>query len=136
MFVGDDGETIVTSDLSSKEGDSERRSAGYTVFAALGLTVAESFLIGCEPVLVEGQSDQHYLSGIKSLLIAAGKLKPSRELIFPPTGGTKGVKAVVSILGGRDEQLPVTLFDSDDAGKAIVKALKDGALLPATRTSS
>jgi hypothetical protein len=47
-------------------------------------------------------------------------------LIFPPTGGTKGVKAVVSILGGRDEQLPVTLFDSDDAGKVIVKALKNG----------
>jgi hypothetical protein len=74
---------------------------------------------------VEGQSDQHYLSGIKNLLIAAGKLQPSRELIFPPTGGTKGVKAVVSILGGRDEELPVTLFDSDEAGKAIVKALKN-----------
>ena len=126
VFVGDDGETMVTADLSSKEGDSERRSAGYTVFAALGLTVAESFLIGCEPVLVEGQSDQLYLSAIKSLLIAAGKLKPARELIFPPTGGTKGVKAVVSILGGRDEQLPVTLFDSDYAGKVIVKALKNG----------
>jgi hypothetical protein len=126
VFVGEDGETNVTADLNSKEGDSERRSAGYTVFAALGLTVAESFLIGCEPVLVEGQSDQLYLSSIKSLLIASGKLKPSRELIFPPTGGTKGVKAVVSILGGRDEQLPVALFDSDDAGKVVIKALRDG----------
>jgi predicted ATP-dependent endonuclease of OLD family len=126
VFIGDDGETMVTADLSSKEGDSERRSAGYTVFAALGLTVAESFLIGCEPVLVEGQSDQLYLSAMKSLLIACGKLKPARELIFPPTGGTKGVKAVVSILGGRDEQLPVIFFDSDDAGKTIIRALKDG----------
>jgi predicted ATP-dependent endonuclease of OLD family len=126
VFVGEDGETNVTADLNSKEGDSERRSAGYTVFAALGLTVAESFLIGCEPVLVEGQSDQLYLSGIKNILIAAGRLKPSRELIFPPTGGTKGVKAVVSILGGRDEQLPVALFDSDGAGKTTVKALKEG----------
>lgn len=126
VYVGEDGETNVTADLNSKEGDSERRSAGYTVFAALGLTVAESFLIGCATVLVEGQSDQHYLSGIKSLLIAAGKLKPSRELIFPPTGGTKGAKAVISILGGRDAELPVTLFDSDAAGKAIVKSLKQG----------
>ena len=126
VFVGEDGETNVTSDLNSKEGDSERRGAGYTVFAALGLTVAESFLIGCTTVLVEGQSDQHYLSGIKSLLIAAGKLKPSRELIFPPTGGTKGAKAVISILGGRDAELPVALFDSDPAGKAIIKSLKGG----------
>ena len=126
VFVGDDGETNVTADLNSSEGSSERRSAGYTVFAALGLTVAESFLIGCAPVVVEGQSDQHYLSGIKNLLIAADKLKPSRELVFPPAGGTKGVKAVSSILGGRDEDLPVVLFDSDSAGKATVKSLKDG----------
>jgi energy-coupling factor transporter ATP-binding protein EcfA2 len=126
VFVGEDGETNVTADLNSTEGDNERRSAGYTVFAALGLTVAESFLIGCAPVIVEGQSDQHYLSGIKNLLIAAGKLKPSRELIFPPAGGTKGVKAVSSILGGRDEELPIALFDSDNAGKAIIKSLKDG----------
>ena len=126
VFVGDDGETNVTADLSGREGDSERRSAGYTVFAALGLTVAESYLIGCEPVLVEGQSDQHYLSGMKNLLIAAGKLKPSRELIFPPTGGTKGVKAVISILGGRDEVLPITLVDSDAAGKGIIRSLKEG----------
>jgi hypothetical protein len=88
--------------------------------------VAESLLLGCAPVVVEGASDQHYLSGMKNILIAAGHLKPGRELVFPPAGGTKGVKAVASILGGRDEELPVVLFDSDAQGRATAKALRDG----------
>lgn len=126
VYVAEDGTSKVTADLSSTEGDSEKRGAGYAVHAALGLTVAESILIGCKPVIVEGASDQHYLSGIKIVLIAAGKLKPGRELVFPPSGGVKGVKAIVSILGARDEALPVTLFDSDEAGRGTMKALKDG----------
>ncbi len=95
------------------------RSAGpgmpYT--PRLGLTVAESLLLRCSPFMVEGASEQHYLSGIKTLLIASGRLKPGRELVFPPAGGTKGVKAVASVLGGRDEELPVALFDSDTPGQ-------------------
>ena len=83
-------------------------------------------MLGCEPVIVEGASDQHYLSGIKTVLIAAGRLKPGRELVFPPAGGTKGVKAVASILGGRDERLPVALFDSDPQGKATAESLRRG----------
>jgi hypothetical protein len=77
-------------------------------------------------VVVEGPSDQHYLTAIKTVLVAAGNLKMGRELIFPPAGGTKGVKAVASILGGRDEELPITLFDSDTQGKATAQALKAG----------
>jgi hypothetical protein len=91
-----------------------------------GLTVAESIFVGCTPIVVEGASDQHYLSAIKIVLVAAGKLKPVREFIFPPSGGTKGVKAVASILGARLESLPTALFDSDAAGKATAEALKKG----------
>ena len=126
VYVDVDGTSRVTPDLSRAEGNSEKRSAGYTVFAALGLSVAESYLIGCTPVVVEGPSDQYYLSTMKNLLIATGKLRPSRELVFPPAGGTKGVKAVVSILGGRDEELPVALFDSDSQGRATAQALRSG----------
>lgn len=82
--------------------------------------------MGCTPIVVEGASDQHYLSAIKIVLVAAGKLKPVREFIFPPSGGTKGVKAVASILGARLESLPTALFDSDAAGKATAEALKKG----------
>lgn len=126
VFVTENGTSKVTSDLSRGDGSVEKRGAGYAVYSALGLTVAESFLLGCTPVVVEGPSDQHYLSAIKLILVAAGKLKPERELIFPPSGGAKGVKAVSSILGGRDEQLPVVLCDSDAQGIATAKSLREG----------
>lgn len=128
VYVGEDGTSKVTADLRASDGDASQRGAAYAVHAALGLTVAESLLLGCEPVVVEGPSDQHYLSGMKLLLIASGRLKPGRELVFPPTGGTKAIKAVTSILGGRIEDLPIILVDSDAQGKATVKALtnKDG----------
>src|SRR5207245_8336845 len=86
----------------------------------------ESLLLGCQPAIVEGPSDQHYLSGIKTLLIASGRLKPGLELVFPPAHGTKGGKAVAGIVGGRDEELPVALFDSDAQGKQTAQSLREG----------
>jgi 5S rRNA maturation endonuclease (ribonuclease M5) len=101
-----------------------RFRVGYAVLAALGLSVADSLLIGCTPIIVEGPSDQHYLGAIKNLLIAAGRLKTGRELIFPPAGGAKTVRAVASILGARDENLPMALFDSDMPGKKLAQKLR------------
>lgn len=126
VYVGENGTSKVTADLRADDGDITQRGAGYAVHAALGLTVAESLLLGCQPVIVEGASDQHYLTGMKTLLIAAGCLKPGRELVFPPANGTKGVKAVASIVGGRDEELPVALFDSDAQGKNTAQSLRNG----------
>ena len=126
VYVAADGSSKATADLRAADGDIGQRGAAYAVHAALGLSVAESLLLGCAPVVVEGASDLHYLSGIKNILIAAGRLKPGRELVFPPAGGTKGVKAVAAILGGRDEELPVALFDSDEQGRATAQALRAG----------
>lgn len=125
VFVATDGTTKATPDLREGEGDDKsRRASGYAVYAALGLTVAESLLLGCTTVVVEGISDQIYLSAIKTVLIALGKIKPSREVIFPPAGGAKGVRVVASIVTGRDEFLPVVLLDSDAAGARMSKELK------------
>ncbi|NJO81447.1 MAG: AAA family ATPase [Blastochloris sp.] len=124
VFVAPDGTSKATSDLGADGGDPTKRGAGYAVHAALGLSVAEGLLIGCEPVIVEGPSDQHYLTAIKTLLIRNGSLKPGREIIFPPAGGAKGIKAVASILGGRDEALPLALLDSDEQGTAFAQALR------------
>ncbi len=126
VFVAPDGTSKATSDLGADGGDPTKRGAGYAVHAALGLSVAEGLLIGCEPVVVEGPSDQHYLTTIKTLLIASGSLKPGREIVFPPAGGAKGIKAVASILGGRLETLPLAFLDSDEQGTQFAHALRTG----------
>lgn len=126
VYVAPDGSSKVSANLGAEEGDTSTRGAGYAVHAAVGLTVAESLLIGCQPVIVEGPSDQHYLTTIKTLLIANGKINPSKELVFPTAGGTSGVKAISGILSGRDGDLPVVLLDSDGPGVKYYKSLQDG----------
>jgi len=126
VYVGADGTSKVTADLRASDENPGQRGSAYAVYAALGLSVAESLLLGCEPIIIEGPSDQHYLTAMKSLLIAAGRLTPNRELVFPPAGGAPGVKAVSSILAGRNEALPVVLFDSDSMGANVAKSLRDG----------
>ena len=82
VYVDDAGTSKATSDLQGPSDNKTQRAAGYTVFAALGLTVADSLLIGCQAIVVEGASDQHYLTAIKTRLIGAGRLQPGRELCF------------------------------------------------------
>lgn len=126
VYVATDGTTKATGNLRHNEGKDEQEGAAYAVHSALNLSVAESLLVGCQPVLVEGASDQHYLTAIKSLLLSAGKIKPKRELVFPPCGGTKTARVVASILTGRDETLPMVLLDSDSPGERLADTLKRG----------
>ena len=72
-----------------------------------------------------------YLSAIKAVLIGQGKITPHRELVFPPAGGAKGVKVVASILSGRDESLPIALFDSDSTGRETARQLMSSLYLDA-----
>jgi energy-coupling factor transporter ATP-binding protein EcfA2 len=123
VYVDEAGKTAVSANLRENE-----RAAGrsiYPVHAALGLTVSYTYLQGCTPILIEGQSDQIYLSAIKIMLISEGLLKPKRELVFVPVGGAKGVSPVIAILVGRDEALPYVLLDSDKVGQEMAKHLKD-----------
>ncbi len=126
VYVASDGSSKASSNLGPEEGDVSTQGAGFAVHAAVGLTVAESLLIGCQPVVVEGPSDQHYLTTIKTLLIAGGKINPSKELVFPTAGGTSGVKAIVGILSSRDGELPVVLLDSDESGNRFCRSLREG----------
>jgi 5S rRNA maturation endonuclease (ribonuclease M5) len=100
------------------------KGATYAVHSALNLTVAESLLLGCQPIIVEGPSDQHYLTAIKNILIGKKKIAPKSELVFPPSGGAKTAKIIASILSGRDDDLPKVLLDSDAAGKQAIKSLQ------------
>lgn len=119
VYVAADGTTKATPNLRHNEGRDEQAGAAYAVHSALNLSVAESLLIGCRPILVEGPSDQHYLTAIKALLVSGGKITPKRELVFPPSGGTKTARVVASILTGRDEVLPVILLDDDGPGRQM-----------------
>jgi AAA ATPase-like protein len=120
VFVNETGTTEVSPDLRAASGRTGE-GASYAVYSALNLSIAESLLLGCTPIIVEGASDQHYLTTIKSLLIGSGKISPSRELVFPPSGGVKTAKSVASMLGGKAEELPKMFLDGDGAGSAFAE---------------
>ena len=124
VYIADDGTTKATPDLRYSNDSAAQAGAAYAVHSALNLSVAESLLLGCQPVIVEGPSDQLYLTAIKSLLLSGGKITPGRELVFPPSGGTKTARIVASILTGRDESLPIMLLDADADGKRMAQQLQ------------
>lgn len=124
VFIQDDGTTNISSNLRANEANSSQTKSIYPVHAALGLSVSEMLFNNCTPVLVEGPSDQIYLSAIKTLLIAFGELKPKKDIIFIPAGGTRGVKPIVSLLTGKNEELPKILLDSDSQGDQMAQALR------------
>ncbi len=117
------GRTKVSSDLRYNGQDTQKSI--YPIHAALGLTVSDTLLLGCTPILVEGVSDQIYLNLVKRYLISIGKLKYSKEFVFIPTGGVKGMGPVSKLVSSRDEELPFVLLDSDQAGKNFQKNLKN-----------
>lgn len=96
----------------------------YAVHAALGLSVSDILLQGCQPIIVEGPSDQHYFNGIKQFLIKNKKFAPQQELVFMPSGGVKGIAGVVSIVSGKEGSLPMVILDADGSGKAAMGKLK------------
>lgn len=123
VYVDDNGFTVASSDLRIGSTEVNQQSI-YAVHAAMGLSVSDILLQGCQPVIVEGPSDQHYLNAIKTFLIKTKKLSPAKELIFVPSGGVKGISGVVSILGGKNTDLPYVIVDSDKSGKDAVKKLQ------------
>ena len=126
VYVADDGSTKASPDLRVGTEDPRKSGATYAIYSALNMNVAESILYGCHPVIVEGPSDQHYLSTIKLILIANKRISPKREIVFPPAHGAGNTKAVASILSGREEILPTVLLDGDKAGQRMARDLKNG----------
>jgi hypothetical protein len=119
----ENGLTKASNDISKAD---KEKKAIQPVNAAIGITASQSLLVGCDIVIVEGVSDQFYLTMIKNHLIAKGKLKPRKEMVFIPVGGAKGVKPVVSIVHGSTNNLPYALLDSDETGKQFQKSLQQG----------
>lgn len=124
VYIKDDGTTGVSSNLRAKEKNTPQSKSIYPVHAALGLSVSNIMLVGSQPIIVEGPSDQLYFSIMKTLLIAAGKITPSLEIVFVPSGGVKGVKALAAILSTQDSELPIVFLDADSSGLKFAADLK------------
>ena len=125
VYVDNNGYTVASSDLRQGADALNERSI-YAVHAAMGLSVSDIMLQGCQSIVVEGPSDQFYLNAIKSFLIREKILAPKQEMIFIPSGGVKGVPGVVSIVCGKNEQLPYVLLDSDSSGSGAKNKLLSG----------
>jgi AAA ATPase domain len=126
VFIDDKGLTQVSANLRAGEKNPAQTKSIYAVHAALGLSVSDPLLQGCQPVIVEGPSDQYYFSAMKNYLIGRGMLAPPRELMFVPGGGVRGISAVVSIVAAKDEELPYVVVDSDSSGLDLAKKLMSG----------
>lgn len=124
VYVNEDGKTVATADLKSAARGAQRDLSLYAAHAALGLTVSDVILQGCTPVIVEGQSDQFYCYGIRTALLGAAKIRPDLEPTFVPAWGTRGVKAVVSLLAAKSSELPIVILDSDKTGLDMGRSLK------------
>ena len=125
VYMDEKGFTVASSDLR-QGADSLNEKSIYAVHAAMGLSVSDILLQGCQNIIVEGPSDQHYLNAIKSFLIKEKLLAPKQEMVFVPSGGVRGVPGVVSILSSKAEELPYVLVDSDVSGQDTVKKLNSG----------
>lgn len=126
VYIDKDGKTVASPDLRAAErmkGNNQTQSI-YPAHAALGLTVSDMLLINCNPVLVEGESDQVYLSALKNLLISKGSISPLKEIVFIPTGGVKGIKATAGILSGAKDKNPIVIVDGDGPGVKLERDLK------------
>lgn len=125
VFSDNNGLTVVSSNLREADDKLNEKSI-YAVHAALGLSVSDILLQGCQPIIVEGPSDQHYFNAIKLYLIRNKRYTPNMELVFMPSGGVRGVAGVVSIVGGKDGELPLVVLDADGSGKGSKDKLQGG----------
>lgn len=124
VYFGEDGITKVSDDLQINKNMAKKSI--YPINSAIGLTVSDTMLIGCRPIIVEGVSDQIYMTYIKRILMKQNKFAASEELIFMPVGGTKNIKPVVSIISGKESELPFVIVDNDVPGQEKRKSLEKG----------
>lgn len=117
-----DGRTNISDNLKIKKKAAQKSI--YPINSAIGITISDTMLIGTKPIIVEGVSDQIYLTYIKRILLKNDLIKYEDELVFMPVDGTKNIKPVVSIITGKEEVLPIVLVDNDVSGKEKKKSLE------------
>jgi predicted ATP-dependent endonuclease of OLD family len=126
VYVNNNGESVVSSNLraSEREYGIDQTKSIFSVHAALGLTVSDTLLINCNPILVEGPSDQIYFSVLKNLMISQSIIHPLKEMIFIPTGGVKGIGQTATIVSVKNNDYPYVILDGDNSGRDKKKSLE------------
>ena len=125
VYIDKDGYTVASSNLRQGS-DALNEKSIYAVHAALGLSVSDVLLQGCQVIVVEGPSDQFYFNAIKIFLIRGQLISPEQEIVFVPSGGVKGVPGVVSMISSKAEDVPYLIIDSDKIGEEAKKKLLSG----------
>lgn len=126
VYIDKEGHTVASSNLRQGD-DSLNEKSIYSVHAALGLSVSDVLLQGCQVIVVEGPSDQFYLNAIKIFLIKEKLISPEQEIVFLPSGGVKGVPGVVSMISSKADDIPYIILDSDKSGVDAKKKLLSGS---------
>lgn len=128
VYVDSDGYTVASNDLRANQKANESKSI-YAIHAALGLSVSDVLLQGCNLVIVEGISDQYYLNAIKQFLIREKLFNPIKDIVFIPSGGIRGISQIASLLSVKDG-LPKVVLDSDRSGldfkNKLIKNMYEG----------
>ncbi|UUD36419.1 ATP-binding protein [Mycoplasmopsis citelli] len=122
VYLDKGGYTVVTKELNKIQKANKNKSI-FPIHTALGLSVSDVLLQGCNLVIVEGISDQYYLTAIKQYLIKNKLLNPVKEILFIPSWGAKNVSSISSFLS-LNEGLPKVILDSDKAGKDFREKLE------------
>ena len=125
VYMDKVGYTVASSNLRQGS-DALNEKSIYAVHAALGLSVSDVLLQGCQAIVVEGPSDQFYLNAIKGFLIREKLIAPEQEIVFVPSGGVKGVPGVVSMISSKADDIPYLIIDSDKSGEDAKKRLLSG----------
>ena len=125
VYMDREGYTVASSNLRQGS-DALNEKSIYAVHAALGLSVSDVLLQGCQAIVVEGPSDQFYLNAIKGFLIREKLIAPEQEIVFVPSGGVKGVPGVVSMISSKAGDIPYLIIDSDKSGEDAKKRLLSG----------
>jgi len=125
VYADERGVTQV-SDLRSPRDASDKAKSVYAAYAAVAVAAGDALLVGGQPVIVESESDQHYLTAIKNYLIRTGQFRPVRDILFLAAGNAKGARTLADLVSAGGETLPFVLLDADAAGRTLAIGLKEG----------
>ena len=106
VYTDENGVTRVSPDLQLRPTTPTAQDLSMRP-RGLRMAVSETLPARLSTVIVEGPSDQHYLSAIKNFLVGLGVLRPSREIVFMPAGGVKASRPSAHWSWGRDDALTV-----------------------------